>query len=790
MAETTLHTDPMQVQGRPTRTIRQKIVFLTALLVAAISLFIYLFFPARLEQQAVETIAAKAASIAEMSAYTLAPALDFDNVDEVEEGLQAALQFEDALYAYVQNEKGAFVGSFLKDSSASATLVSLSPDDGIGPNRRVYHVRRAITSNGQMLGYLYMGFSLEPLNASLARSRFVLAMVSLLVFLLGMGAAFVISIFITRPLSEIVQTADRIAQGDLSQRAAVASNDEVGHLATSFNKMIDSLETAYKEQGASQARFRAVIEHATDIIGLIDANGRILYLSPSVEHITGYSPEDLLEKSLFEHVHSDDQAVLRTGLQQGVEDPTMMLTAEVRWRHKNGSWRYLSYRGRSLLNHPGIESILITARDITENKQFEQELVDAKDKAEEMVQLKNAFLANMSHEIRTPLTGILGYAQILTEEVDEEQQELVETITYSGHRLMNTLNSVLDLAQLEAQSIAMVPERLDIAYEVTDAIQILKPLKEEAVTLSIVKPDEPVFADLDPHAFQRILTNLIGTALKFTKKGQVTAVIEKNDTDAVLSIRDTGIGISKTFLPHIFDEFKQESTGMARSHEGNGLGLSITKQLIELMDGTISVDSIKNLGTVFTLTFPAADPPAETPALPLIKAPAADTEAVPSEAAPPPQEPPPAPAEQPTLARAEDRPAQPQEAPRNYVLVVEDNMVTRKMMEHILAPYFEVESTASSSEALEAATRRQFHAVLMDINLGPGKDGIDTMHDLRTQLDYQETPVIAVTAYTMPEDRKRFLEAGFDDYLSKPFKREQLVGLLTRHLLPQNSATC
>ena len=789
----TTTTEPTPTR-RSGRTIRQKMIFLMALLVGSISLFIYLFFPARLQEQAARAIVTKASSISEVTAYTLGPALDFDNIDEVEEVLQAALQFEDVVYAIVRAADGSPVASFVRDSTDEAifvapdaqmvrigdgalaasfghdstdavALVARDAEDGMGPGGTLYHARRRIASSSGTLGMLYMGFSMKALNEAMGRSRTLLALVSLLVFIIGMGATYGISVFITRPLGEIVHAADRIAQGDLTQRASVETNDEVGHLAMSFNKMVDGLEQAYEAVQTSESRFRAFIEHATDIVGLIDRDGRILYLSPSVEDVIGYRAEDLAGKSVFEYVHSDDQAVLKFGLRQGASNPDATLTAEVRWRHRDGSWRYLSYRGRSLLDHPGIESILINARDITENKQFEQELVKAKDKAEEMVRLKNTFLANMSHEIRTPLTGILGNAQVLGEEVSKEQLELVDTIRASGQRLMNTLNSVLDLAQLEARSIALDRNVLDVAREAAEAVQLLRPLARETVILETIAPPEPVYAHLDPHCLHRILNNLVGNAIKFTERGRINVEIDGDDAHVSLRVRDTGAGISKAFLPHIFDEFKQESTGMSRSHEGNGLGLSITKQLTELMDGTIIVESIKGLGSVFTITFPRVPAPLQPDVenLEILEALR--------------------PAHAPVLTRAEDRPPVHEDAlSRAHVLVVEDNVATRNMIEHMLSPHYDVEVAANSRDALTAAAHTRFDAILMDINLGDGKDGVDTMRDLRTVAAYQHVPVIAVTAYAMPGDAQQFLDKGFDDYLSKPFQSERLLGTLARNL--------
>ena len=754
MTRAATHTERRRRLRWPVKTVRHKLVVLTGLLVAAIALFMYLFFPARLEQQAIETMGARAASVAEMSAYTLGPALDFDQVDEVEEALQAALQFEDVLYAYVQTADGAFVGSFLRDSTVATPLIGLGTVDGVGPYGRLYHVRRPIGMHGKELGQLYMGFSLQPIRAALARSRWLLALMSLMVFVFGVAAAYGISIYLTRPLGEIVRAADRIAEGDLSQRAHVTSDDEVGRLATSFDAMVDSLESAYEALRASEARFRAVIEHTTDVIVLVDAEGTLTYVSPSVADVLGYEPEALVGQSGFGYVHPDDRLFLRRGLRIAAARPGRTLTAEARWRHRDGSWRYLAYRGKNLLTLPGVESVLISVRDVTASKQAEHELVVAKEQAEEMVRLKDAFLANMSHEIRTPLTGILGFAQILADEVVEEQREWVELIERSGQRLMHTLNSVLDLAQLEARSVELSRIPLDVGQEVREVARLLQPLVPERVELRVEAPPAPLFAELDRSALHRVLNNLIGNALKFTEVGRVSVEVVAESGRVQLHVRDTGIGIAPAFLPHLFDEFKQESSGIDRTHESNGLGLAITKQLTELMGGTISVESIRGVGSVFTVSFAQRLAPTEA-----------------------------SPAPPPAAEVAEPVAASPKPEASGSVLVVDDNVETRRLLENVLGPHFAIATASNSEEAYDAIRERRYDAVLMDINLGVGShDGIATMHHLRRRPVYRQVPIIALTACAMPGDEKRFLDAGFDDYLSKPFKRQQLLRVLRQRM--------
>ncbi len=259
--------------------------------------------------------------------------------------------------------------------------------------------------------------------------------------------------------------------------------------------------------------------------------------------------------------------------------------------------------------------------DVTEEVEHARMLLDAKEQAdsareqaehareqaEEMARLKSAFLANMSHEIRTPLTAIIGFAQVLGEEVGPAQRQLVEPIEQSGKRLLSTLNSVLDLARLKSEGIALSIEPLDVAEEVHDLAEMLRPqANERGLNLVVNAPVCGIMVRADRSALNRVFVNLLSNAIKFTEVGRITLSVEQTDATAYVRVRDTGRGISPGFLPKLFEEFHQESTGVTRSHEGSGLGLAITKGLVELMGGTIDVDSVFGEGSVFSVALPRA----------------------------------------------------------------------------------------------------------------------------------------------------------------------------------------
>ncbi len=236
-----------------------------------------------------------------------------------------------------------------------------------------------------------------------------------------------------------------------------------------------------------------------------------------------------------------------------------------------------------------------------------EQLKEAKKKVEESDQLKTSILQNMSHELRTPLTAILGYAEMIKDDLDD-LDEVAEGIQKGGQRLMDTLTSVLDLAQLEGGKTKLKPALFDLSKSLEEKVAEFEPLaKEKGLSLNYsVKNAQGLTVQADRQAVDRIIINLMQNAIQFTKAGGVGVALKRSGQDIILKIEDSGIGMNSSFLPHAFDSFRQESTGHGRSYEGIGLGLPIVKHLVELMEGQINVFSEKGRGSTFTLTLPIA----------------------------------------------------------------------------------------------------------------------------------------------------------------------------------------
>ncbi len=503
--------------------------------------------------------------------------------------------------------------------------------------------------------------------------------------------------------------------------------------------------------GRSERRYRAISELAADYAYALcveaDGHPRIAWATAALERVTGYTPTELADaQGLLALVHGDDRPGVDAALPR--LDRAEDVAFECRIRTKSGDERWVAQRSRSVRDEDGTLWVYASGRDVTPRKAFEHALVEARAEAEDSVRQKSEFLASMSHEIRTPLTALLGFAGVLAEEVGEEHREFATLIETSGRRLMETVNSVLDLARIESDRKALAPEPLDVAAEIRQAVRLLAPLADEkGLALGLDESDAEVIAPVDRTCLHRILNNLIGNAIKFTERGEVAVGVRSGGDHIRLWVRDTGVGIDETFLPHLFEEFQQEAEG----HEvGSGLGLAITQRLASLIGGTISVESRKGEGSTFTLSFPRVFDEGQVEqavGLALVTGEAAQQR---SEAA----------------------------DPQPRVLVVEDCPEARHLTERILGGRYRVDAAAEAGAARALLAETVYDALVIDLHLGGGETGLDVLRAARALPGYAATVALALTAHALPGDGERFLDAGFDAYLSKPFAREDLVEAL------------
>ncbi len=347
----------------------------------------------------------------------------------------------------------------------------------------------------------------------------------------------------------------------------------------------------------SRARFRQLAEATHEGI-ILHRDGTILDVNRALTTMTGYKRDDLVDRS-FPEVLSE--SVL--DLDREMLHPRSAETYETVVVRQDGSTFPATVDERIV--SAGDDRVRVVAiRDITEQKRREAELRNAKEEAEQMAQLKSTLLNNMSHEFRTPITSILGYADLILEEPDADHQDFAQQIHKSGKRLSRTLQAVLEMAQIESGQITVQTESVDVGSltrDVVDEYREAGPSFEITGTADIVETDRRLF--------RRVLENLIQNAAKFTPDtGHVTVALQSTESSVEVSVRDSGVGIDPAFQDDLFSPFKQESTGRTRTHEGMGLGLSLTKRMLDLLDATIDVESEKGEGSTFTVRLPASFP--------------------------------------------------------------------------------------------------------------------------------------------------------------------------------------
>jgi len=409
-----------------------------------------------------------------------------------------------------------------------------------------------------------------------------------------------------------------------------------------------------------------------------------------------------------------------------------------------------------------LQSSLVVSRQKNEEERslHEEALIKAKNEAEESSRLKSSLLANMSHELRTPMTGILGFSEILHDELDDNRlKSMASTIYKSANRLMTTLNSIMDLSAIESN-------RTNLTLKAVNVKNTFMNLLRNAYTIASDKglyirtalpPSINVIAD--DKLLGQLLHHLIDNAIKFTIDGgiSISAYAGLRDTsDVVIKISDTGIGIAPQHHKLIFEEFRQVSEGLSRTFEGSGLGLSLVMKISKLLNARVWVESVPEKGSDFYIALPSA--------------------AVVNE----------------DISAHEEK-----EEPINTirlgrgnvpeVLIVEDNEINRRLAALYLREICNIDMAENGYIAMNKIRSKKYDAVLMDINLGAGPNGIHIAQDIRAIDHYKDIPIIAVTGYTMQGDREKLLANGCSHYVAKPYDKKTLIKLFSGILYNQTA---
>jgi PAS domain S-box-containing protein len=645
--------------------------------------------------------------------------------------------------------------------------------------------------------------------------------------------------------------------------------DEVGELTRAIGHLIE--EVAGREKRLAEAEetrrrrehyFRSLIENISDVIVLLDAEGRTRYVSPSLAVLLEQEVCLCLgTESLTAMIHPDDRESLRAAIQRarrsspGESGGGESCSVELRVPRPDGSWRTIDAALNNLLDDPAVNGIVVTLRDITDRKRT-VELQQAREAAEAANQLKSQFLANMSHEIRTPMNGIMGMTELaLDTELTSVQREYLETVQSSAGALLTILEDILDLSRIEAGKLTLSPAPFVLRDCVTDALKLLAPrARGKGLELTWeVSSEVPAIVVGDAHRLRQILINLVNNAIKFTDAGEVVVTVQLTSVVSGVSclvfgeegsgsgirdqgsgktdeprpspssgvpsslvpgpeslipsdkararlsspntrhetpdttdtrfcllrfdVRDTGIGIPAGKQQTIFEPFVQADGSMTRRYGGTGLGLTISRCLVELMGGRVWLDSQENTGTTFHFTVYLALPSSSSPEEGIRDQGSgirdqgsgktdgpSPSSGVPSSLVPGPE----------SLI--------PSDKGGLRVLLAEDNIVNARLVMRLLEKQgHQVRIASSGREALGACEEASFDLLLLDIQM-PDLEGYEVARTIRNRERQQggHLPIIALTAHAMKGDRERCLEAGMDDYLTKPIQSAELQAVLSR----------
>jgi PAS domain S-box-containing protein len=522
-----------------------------------------------------------------------------------------------------------------------------------------------------------------------------------------------------------------------------------------LRQLNEALEARVDERTAKVREQATILDQIHDSVVMTDLNGVITSWNKGAERLFGYTAKEAIGKNISVMYPEEEQQFLQdrviTPLQEKGEHEV-----EVTMLRKGGQ-SFFAHLSLSLMRDKQGNPVSMVgyALDITERKRAEQRIRDAMQQAEEASHAKSEFLSRMSHELRTPMNAILGFSQLLEQNLDgnmsEAELEYVDEVLKGGRHLLDLINEVLDLSRIESGKMQISLETVELNDLVDECVNLVRPMAEQnRITITSPESRDTILVTADRMRLKQVILNLLSNAVKYNRiGGEVELECEKTDGWYRVSIRDTGPGIPEHLQSRVFDPFDRLNADSSNV-EGTGIGLSLAKRLTEFMGGRIGFSSTEGEGSTFWVELEEG---AGMPVVPLEEA-------------------------SPALEQSGNG------EKRHKVLYVEDNPANLRLIAQLIEKHggIQLYDTHSASLALDLIGRHKFELILLDIHLAGEESGFDVLSRLRSDPALREIPVVAISANATPGDVQRGLEAGFLEYITKPIDVYQFHAVLERYL--------
>lgn len=632
----------------------------------------------------------------------------------------------------------------------------------------------------------------------------------IVILVLGIGAAVTFASAITRPIILLTRGVQRFSTGELEEPIVITAQDEIGQLAAAFNDMTEKLRSTT----VSREYMEKLIDSMNDVLIVISPEGIVRSVNRAYCELFEYKPNEVIGRRIEEFGEIDTPLCIYSAFKQALSDervhgiectcrksngePVPMLFSMAVMKDESNNPQAVICAAQNITNlkkvqdalhqkqaemeeiNRNLEAIVVSRTaelaigneglraEVAERKKKTEELRAARDAAESANRAKSEFLANMSHEMRTPLNSIIGGADYLDSAMlTTDQQRCLTMIRQAGDSLLVLINDLIDLSRIEAGQFEIVNQPFNLPDTLERALLMLgRNADKKHIQLDLeMAPNVPRLLNGDQMRLQQVLVNLLSNALKFTDvNGTVqVSVISAAEQDGLIpvtfEVRDTGIGIDPSKLNMIFESFAQADASITRRYGGSGLGLAISRKLVEAMNGTIQVASLPGVGSTFTFTINFGKP--ENLA----------------EHSPKP------PASEPKHVAVPDQTISSRETKR--ILLVDDSRENRELVRLLLLKFpVQMDEAVNGKEAVDLFEKNSYDLIFMDVQM-PVMDGYTATRMIRRieeKSGNRKTIIVALTAHAYESDIRACLEAGCDDHIAKPFKKNKLMQCLSTHL--------